>query len=122
MDEKTLILDYIQPGKEIPWLVYSRQPDHVHFSHSAHVNLAEIACESCHGTVGASSAPRMYEENRITGYSRDIWGRSIIKPAFMGKQTWESMRMDDCVDCHLKKGHKRSSVQTGKEGCFVCHK
>ena len=121
-NEITLISDYIKVNKEIPWLIYSRQPDHVYFSHSAHVNFAEISCESCHGDVGKSSQPRIYQENKITGYSRDIWGRFMIKPGFMGRQTWESMRMADCADCHHKRGHKPTSVQTGKEGCFVCHK
>jgi hypothetical protein len=38
-EEAKLIKEYVEPGKEIPWLVYSRQPQCVFFSHAAHVVL-----------------------------------------------------------------------------------
>ena len=41
------------------------------------MKLAELKCEDCHGPHGASDTLRPYEENRISGYSRDIWGGSI---------------------------------------------
>jgi len=121
-NEKILILKHIEPQIEIPWLIYSRQPDHVFFSHAAHIIKAELPCETCHGQIGQSMRPKVYQENRLTGYSRDIWGRNILKPAFLGKNTWDAMRMDDCVACHQKKERLSKSVQTDEEGCFVCHK
>ena len=124
VSEKILVTEFIKPQIEIPWLSYSRQPDHVFFSHAAHIQLGGLQCETCHGETGKSHSPKTYQENRLTGYSRDIWGRDIFMSGFgmIGKETGESMRMDDCVECHLKKGHRNTSVQTEKEGCFVCHK
>ena len=147
--EAKLVKDYASKGIEIPWLVYSRQPDCVFFSHAAHVKVAEMECVTCHGEVGNSETLRVYEANRITGYSRDIWGKSI---AGLTRNPQKRMKMDVCDHCHAgimdigkesdvepawrrlftkavsivfpdpTKRPKRSSVQTEKEACFVCHK
>jgi hypothetical protein len=117
-DEAIFVNDYVTPGIEVPWLVYSRQPDCVFFSHAAHVKSAEMDCKTCHGDIGNSSTLKVYEENRITGYSRDIWGKNI---AGFKKNTWDRMKMDDCSECHVKLGVHQNSVQTGKGACFVCH-
>lgn len=105
--------EYVAEGKEVPWLVYSRQPDCVFFSHAAHSNgKYPMDCVSCHGHIGDAEVCKPYEENRITGYSRDIWGENIwgIK-----KNSWDRMKMDDCAECH--------KTQTGSQGaCFQCHK
>jgi len=118
-DEAIFVNDYVVPGREVPWLVYSRQPDCVFFSHAAHVKAGGMDCKTCHGDVGQSTTLKVYEENRITGYSRDIWGKNI---AGLKKHTWDRMKMDDCSECHVKLGVKQTSVQTGKGACFVCHK
>ena len=67
------------------------------------VNLGKIACERCHGDHAKSDKLRGYEENRLTGYSRDIvWrGRG-------------GMKMSDCEHCHDDKGVVTS--------CVDCHK
>ena len=75
--EKILVEEYITPNKEIPWRVYSRQPDNVFFSHAPHVILGELKCETCHGGHGNSEFLRTHQTNRISGYSRDIWGANI---------------------------------------------
>jgi hypothetical protein len=103
---------YVEPGKEIPWLVYSRQPQCVFFSHAAHVVKGEMECVTCHGPVGESEHMRPYYYNRLTLYSRDIWGSN---PAGYKKHTWDRMKMDDCAECHEEK-------KGIKEACFVCHK
>nr|WP_321399671.1 menaquinone reductase multiheme cytochrome c subunit QrcA [uncultured Desulfobacter sp.] len=111
-DEAVFAEEYVAKGKEVPWLVYSRQPDCVYFSHAAHTVAGGMDCKTCHGHIGESTASRPYEENRITGYSRDIWGKNIwgIK-----KNSWDRMKMDDCAECHLEEmGHKGY--------CFQCHK
>ena len=148
-EEKIFVTEYVANQKEVPWLVYSRQPDCVFFSHAAHVKTAEMECATCHGPIGESEESRMYEENRITGYSRDIWGKNI---AGLQKNSWDRMKMDDCAKCHANvvdmserekasssmsklftnavnilfpdstKTGRKSSVQTEKEACFVCHK
>jgi hypothetical protein len=146
-DEAKLVEEYIQKGKEVPWMIYSRQPDSVFFSHAAHVKMGKIDCVACHGPIGESENLRVYEENRITGYSRDIWGKNI---AGFKRNTWDRMKMDDCAECHAKETvmteyaksnidrmfmevmsipfpksketGRKSSVQTEKDACFVCHK
>lgn len=147
-DEAKFVEQYVAKGKEVPWLVYSRQPDHVFFSHAAHVKLAGMACATCHGSHSESETLRVYEKNRITGYSRDIWGKNI---AGFKRNTWDRMKMDDCAECHAKMAGtdetsvkkpfyslftnliktafpgtegpgRKTSAQTRQEACFVCHK
>ncbi len=117
--EALLMEQYVYKGREIPWLVYARQPDCVFFSHAAHLRMARLDCQTCHGDIGESTHPRAYQENRITGVSRDVWGHNI---AGFKKNTWDRMKMDDCTDCHDRMTGRRTSVQTGHDACFVCHK
>ena len=109
--EKLLVEVYITPNKEIPWLVYSRQPDNAYFSHAPHVKLGELKCDECHGQHGSSESLKAYQVNRISGYSRDIWGANISGISF---QQWEGMKMSKCVDCHEKSERR--------DGCVACHK
>ncbi len=112
-DEKIFLTEYVAEGKEIPWLVYSRQPDCVYFSHIAHVKMGGVECGTCHGDHGQSEELKVYKENRLTGYSIDIWGRNI---AGYKVNTWDRMKMDDCAECHTEMGHEENNA------CFVCHK
>ena len=109
--ESILVDKYVSAEREIPWLVYSRQPDNVHFSHVQHVKSAEIPCERCHGPHGHSDRARPFQRNRISGYSRDIWGQSI---SGIARAEWDGMKMDDCVACHAERGVVDS--------CLLCHK
>ncbi|MGA6927641.1 MAG: menaquinone reductase multiheme cytochrome c subunit QrcA, partial [Desulfosarcina sp.] len=119
-DEAIFVEQYMAREREVPWLSYSRQPDCVFFSHAAHVVGAKMDCVVCHGHIGESESLRPYEYNRITGYSRDIWGKNI---AGFSENTWDSMKMDDCAQCHKEAGIiHTSSVQTERDACFVCHK
>ncbi len=118
-EEARFVEEYVKTGKEVPWLVYARQPDCVFFSHIAHVKMGNMECKTCHGDIGVSTQTRVYEENRITGYSRDIWGKNI---AGFKKNTWDRMKMDDCAECHKANNVNQGSVQTLRGGCFVCHK
>jgi len=111
-DEAVFVEAYVSKEKEVPWFIYSKQPDCVFFSHAAHTKDAGMDCVTCHGPIGESTSLKPYEENRITGYSRDIWGKNIwgIK-----KHSWDRMKTDDCAECHKK--------ETGHQGyCFQCHK
>lgn len=110
-EERRLVEEYVLPNREIPWLVRSRQPDHVHFSHAEHVTLARLRCEMCHGPHGQSSESRALEVNRLSGYSRDIWGRSITR---LRRDSWEGKKMSDCSACHEAMGVR--------ESCLDCHK
>ena len=102
--EKNFIDRYVTPQREPEWLVYARQPGNVYFSHNAHVNRGKLKCERCHGNQGQSTMPRPYQVDRISGYSRDIWG-GAGRPA---------MTMDGCVSCHREDGREYS--------CLDCHK
>lgn len=88
-------------SKSPSWLVNSRQPDNVYFPHVAHVKMAKIECEECHGDYGEKSSPPPYFLNRISGYSRNIE---------------DNFKMDDCIACHIKKSKFENNA------CFVCHK
>ena len=116
-DEARFAEFYVAQEKEVPWYVYSKQPDCVFFSHAAHIQSkddggAGMDCTECHGHIGESTASKPYEENRLTGYSRDIWGKNIFGFA---KNSWDRMKMDDCAKCHKK--------ETAHQGyCFQCHK
>ena len=111
-EEEKFVNEYVLPNKEVPWLVYSKQPDCVFFSHAAHVKGADMECATCHGDYGHSTHTRTYQENRITGYSRDIWGYNIAR---LGEPKHGlRMKMNDCANCHER--------MTGHKGyCFQCH-
>ncbi|MFO8083295.1 MAG: menaquinone reductase multiheme cytochrome c subunit QrcA [Desulfobacterales bacterium] len=118
-DETIFVEQYVANSIEVPWLIYSEQPDCVYFSHAAHVISAEMDCRTCHGDIGESTSLPVYEYNVLTGYSRNIWGKNI---AGFKKNTWDRMKMDDCSECHQKTNVNQNSVQTEKGPCFVCHK
>ncbi|MEW6266234.1 MAG: menaquinone reductase multiheme cytochrome c subunit QrcA [Thermodesulfobacteriota bacterium] len=86
---------------DFSWHLYSRQPDCVFFSHAAHVELAKMKCEECHGDHGRSKEPRPYYRNRLTNYSLEVTRK---------------MKMNDCADCHAQRGKPEANA------CFVCHK
>jgi len=109
-DETILVDNYVKTGKEVPWLVYARQPANVWFSHAIHVRRGRLACSECHSTYGESDDVRIYEQNRISGYSRDIWGHSILRIRF---RRHDGMKMSDCEDCH-----RQHHIQVG---CLGCH-
>jgi hypothetical protein len=118
-DEAIFVEEYVANEREVPWLIYSKQPDCVFFSHTAHIHGANMDCVTCHGHIGESESLKPYEQNRISGYSRDIWGKNI---AGFKRNTWDRMKMNDCAACHKETGMHASSVQTQKDACFVCHK
>jgi hypothetical protein len=110
--EKHFVEAYVGTGREVPWLVYARQPDNTWFPHAAHVKGAEIACERCHGDHGTTERLRPFERHRLTGYSADIWGSDLgrlgVVPQLRG------MKMSDCESCHRENGVEA--------GCLGCHR
>jgi hypothetical protein len=110
-DEKILVEKYVTPNREIPWLVYARQPENAFFPHAPHLSLAKIDCQRCHGPHGSSESLRPFQVNRISGYSRDIWGQRI---SGLRSKPWDGMKMSDCSRCHADRGVTDS--------CLMCHK
>jgi c(7)-type cytochrome triheme protein len=93
--ERTLVEEYIQKEREIPWLVYSWQPDNVYFSHAPH-KAKEIKCVECHRDVSEEKQLPSFKKNRVTSYSM------------------ATMQMDVCEKCHVRMG--------AKNNCQSCHK
>jgi hypothetical protein len=112
-DEEQFLRDYVADAQEVPWLSYSRQPDCVYFSHIAHVTVGGVDCKTCHGTLAETDRLPVYQKNRISGYSINIWGTNIVG---YKKNPWDRMKMDDCAECHTQRGHEEHNA------CFVCHK
>jgi hypothetical protein len=118
--EKNFIAEYVKPKREPEWAVYARQPESVWFSHTSHIRIAKLPCERCHGDQASSDQPRPYQEDRISGYSRDIWGYKVASHSRrVGASKDEfivvpGMKMDDCIDCHRQEGLEHS--------CLDCHK
>lgn len=110
-DEALLVDNYVKKGQGVPWLIYARQPANVWFSHAIHVRTAGLACKECHAADGESDQVRIYEQNRISGYSRDIWGHSISRIR-LGRH--DGMKMRDCEGCHRRHNTEVS--------CLGCHK
>ncbi len=117
-EEARFVNEFVANNREVPWLIYSRQPQNVFFSHVAHVKMGEMDCVTCHGHIGESESLPIYKQNRISGYSIDIWGRNI---SGIKRNSWDRMKMDDCAECHRREGVNQNSVQTLRGGCFVCH-
>ncbi len=99
--------EYGESGKEIPWQRVWRLPPHVFFPHRAHVVVAKIKCQTCHGPMETLTAP---------------------PPAPL-----KSLAMNDCIACHesREKGvaAKATSVQahavTARSlltDCNSCHR
>ncbi len=110
--ERKFYTEYIQTGKDVEWKVYARQPDNVFFSHAAH-SLANCGtchmdftekdlCTQCHIPVAESASPPPFEENRLSGYSKNI------------------MKMAECESCHANPNHL--GITNASNACFVCHK
>lgn len=112
-EERDFLEEYVANLKEVPWYRYYEQPDCVYFSHIPHVKNGEIDCSACHGGHGSTDSLPVYEKNRISGYSINIWGKNI---SGRKTNTWDRMKMDDCAGCHTINSHEENN------GCFVCHK
>jgi len=93
--ERIVVEEYIQQDKEIPWKVYSWQPDNVYFSHAPH-KAGGIECKACHRDVEKEEKLPVFKEDRLTGYSM------------------QTMKMEKCEKCHAERGASNE--------CEMCHK
>ena len=89
------LISHYQENKYVEWIRVHNLPDHVRFSHSAHMNFllkegkaTKTACVACHGNV--------YE-------------MKVVKQK-------ETLNMNFCVDCHRENKHLG-----GKIDCSTCH-
>jgi len=96
-EEKEFVEKYVKGNKEIPWLIYSKEPKNVFFSHAAHLKIARFDCKVCHGKMGHNNRPPVYVYSRISKYPQ----HTVIV-------------MEDCMKCHKK--------YDAPNYCFTCHK
>ena len=75
------VLEYWENEEPIPWVRVHDLPDHVRFTHKAHVR-AGVACETCHGDVARMEAAVQVE----------------------------SLSMGWCVSCHEDRGATRDCL------------
>jgi menaquinone reductase, multiheme cytochrome c subunit len=99
---------YGEKAQEIPWRRVWRLPPHVFFPHRAHVVVAKIKCQTCHGPMEALTQP----------------------PATPLK----TLTMNDCIACHESRektvAAKATAAQTrdattGRSlltDCITCHR
>jgi hypothetical protein len=93
--EATLVDDFVKPHRETPWLVYSRQPANVRFSHAIHIRRAGLECKQCHAGHGESDAVAPYRHNRISGYSGDTLSMSACESCHRDRKVEA-----ECLGCH----------------------
>ncbi len=83
------LAQYIESGKEIPWLQFQVGKRHVYFSHRRHVKIAQLDCTECHGDIRNMDQP-------------------ITRAYFPSGQKG----MNRCIDCH-----RRNQVTTDCYAC-----
>jgi hypothetical protein len=49
--DEARVVEHIASGEPIPWQKVHVTPDHVFFSHRRHTAIAELECQTCHGSV-----------------------------------------------------------------------
>ena len=69
----------------VHWVQVTRNPGHVYAPHLAHVGIAKLACEECHGDVRTWTAPPTEPVQRL-------------------------LHMDECISCHRAHG---ASIRCG---------
>jgi len=55
--EEPKVREYAKKGVQIPWVKVNRNEGHVFFSHRAHVAIAKMECEECHGKIEDLTEP-----------------------------------------------------------------
>ena len=60
-DVKRLLTEYVEQKKEIKWYKVYDMPEHVKFSHRAHIN-AGFDCVECHGKVEEQKVVKMKQK------------------------------------------------------------
>ena len=115
--EKNFIDEYVTPRRNRSGWPTRGSRKTCTFSHITHVKRAQLKCVECHGNEGSTDHLRPFEQDRVSGYSRDIW-------RWQGRP---GMKMDDCVNCHRRGAaesmrHPGGTPRAGERSCLDCHK
>lgn len=85
--EEAKLVRLLAAGSALDWKQLFRQPPHVFYSHRRHVVAGKLDCGVCHGAIAKASEP----PTRV-----------------------RTLRMQDCIDCHRRKGVSAD--------CTTCHR
>ncbi|MCA9794436.1 MAG: cytochrome c3 family protein [Candidatus Eremiobacteraeota bacterium] len=58
---QTLVKDYVNQRRDIKWYKYYDLPEHVKFSHKAHINAGKN-CNDCHGAIETMDVVQMQQK------------------------------------------------------------
>ncbi len=106
-EEIKKLRSYGEKGQEVPWRRVWRLPSHVFFPHRAHVVLAKIECQTCHGPM-----------------------EKLTKPPVTPLKTLD---MNDCIACHESREKAVAAKTTAPQAhsvaarsllndCNTCHR
>lgn len=85
--EAARVTELLTEGDPLQFNKLFRLPDHVFYTHSRHVGIAELECETCHGAIAETERPPSRALVRITmKYCLDCHG--------------EREQTLDCAACH----------------------
>lgn len=84
--EEKKLREVLASGKDLPWTQINTLPNHVYFSHPAHVRYGGMDCKRCHGDVAGRTTP----PDTVTVFSMD----GCLKC----HETKHATK--DCVACH----------------------
>ena len=92
------LTDYYKNDKPLEWARIHRQPGHVYFNHSVHINKG-VDCSSCHGNVNEMDI--VHKNKKLT--------------------------MGHCLDCHREShtevtDHGVIRKHQGPQHCTACHR
>jgi hypothetical protein len=77
-EEAAKVTQLVEAGDPLRFNKLFRLPDHVFYTHSRHVGIAELPCENCHGEIAQTERPPERPLVRVT--------------------------MEFCMDCHREQG------------------
>jgi hypothetical protein len=90
-----LVTQYVKRGREVPWLVLAREPDHVVFVHGPHLGGGQgWDCATCHPDMSREDYPEL-KRDRISGYAN--WTMSMTRCRSCHEK---ANAPGDCVACH----------------------
>ena len=124
--ERVLVEEYIEQGKELPWVAHQVQPDNVFFSHATHYQ----ACFKCHLTMKGDlnlGTPDEPQKLCMTCHVSldELEKNPAVDVNIMTDYTRTTMKMWECERCHAHPGHFYNDGKgrtAANNACYTCHK
>lgn len=99
--------------KPIEWVRIHNLPDLAYFNHAQHVNVAGVACQTCHGPIETMDVVRQYSLLTM-GWCIDCHRKTDIN-------TKGNAYYDNLVELHNKAGKTMKVEDNGGLECAKCH-